>query len=238
MNNIDYKKWIVNFTKSIAYSTKEVLVDQVPNASGIVSDVKSAIDTASMNAKDAVSNVSSGIDIKDLKNSKPYKETMNVVKSAIRDVQTGDFAHLTMDGDEFGSDFGIDMGFDLEETTEDDEGNLVQKASVTNDAKLSATATISASNREIMALSQMSGQLRTSYSKNTKALANAVFQSTNVAANMLHNDITATNQRLDVLNQNIVNIVKFNSSQSKANEAALKHYARMEEAIGMMMNLY
>lgn len=238
MNNIDYKKWIVNFTKSIAYSTKEVLIDQVPNASGIVSDVKSAIDTASMNAKDAVSNVSSGIDINDLKNSKPYKETMNVVKSAIRDVQTGDFAHLTMDEDEFGSDFGIDMGFDLEETTEDDEGNLVQKASVTNDAKLSATATISASNREIMALSQMSGQLRTSYSKNTKALANAVFQSTNVAANMLHNDITATNQRLDVLNQNIVNIVKFNSSQSKANEAALKHYARMEEAIGMMMNLY
>lgn len=238
MNNIDYKKWIVNFTKSIAYSTKEVLVDQVPNASGIVSDVKSAIDMASMNAKDAVSNVSSGIDIKDLKNSKPYKETMNVVKSAIRDVQTGDFAHLTMDEDEFGSDFGIDMGFDLEETTEDDEGNPIQKASVTNDAKLSATATISASNREIMALSQMSGQLRTSYSKNTKALANAVFQSTNVAANMLHNDITATNQRLDVLNQNIVNIVKFNSSQSKANEAALKHYARMEEAIGMMMNLY
>ena len=41
MNNIDYKKWIVNFTKSIAYSTKEVLVDQVPNASGIVSDVTS-----------------------------------------------------------------------------------------------------------------------------------------------------------------------------------------------------
>lgn len=238
MNNIDYKRWIVNFTKSIAYSTKEVLVDQVPNASGIVSDVKSAIDTASMNAKDAVSNVSSGIDITDLKNSKPYKEAMNVVKSAIRDVQTGDFAHLTMDEDEFGSDFGIDMGFDFEETTEDDEGNPVQKANVTNDAKLSATATISASNREIMALSQMSGQLRTSYSKNTKALANAVFQSTNVAANMLHNDITATNQRLDVLNQNIVNIVKFNSSQSKANEASLKHYARMEEAIGMMMNLY
>ena len=238
MNNIDYKKWIVNFTKSIAYSTKEVLIDQVPNASGIVSDITSAIETASMSAKDAVGNAASGIDIKDLKNSKPYKETMNVVKSAIRDVQTGDFAHLTMDEDDFGSDFGIDMGLDLDETSEDDEGNTIQKASVTNDAKLSATATISASNREIMALSQMSGQLRTSYSKNTKALANAVFQSTNVAANMLHNDITATNQRLDVLNQNIVNIVKFNSSQSKANEAALKHYARMEEAIGMMMNLY
>ncbi len=238
MNNIDYKKWIVNFTKSIAYSTKEVLIDQVPNASGIVSDIASAVETASMNAKDAVGSATSGIDIKDLKNSKPYKETMNVVKSAIRDVQTGDFAHLTIDEDEFGSDFGIDMGFDFEETAEDDEGNTVQKASVTNDAKLSATATISASNREIMALSQMSGQLRTSYSKNTKALANAVFQSTNVAANMIHNDITATNQRLDVLNQNIVNIVKFNATQAKANEAALQHYARTEEAIGMMMNMY
>ncbi len=240
LNNIDYRKWLVNFTKSVAYSTKEVILDEIPNATGIVDDIKDAVSTATDNARDAISNASSGIDSKELKNSKPYKEAMNVIKGAARDIKTGDFAHLTMDEDEFGDDIGIDMGFSIDEVSadDDDENGGTAQVSVTNDAKLTATATINASNREIMALSQMSGQLRNSQLKSSKAIASAVFQSTNVAANMLHNDITATNQRLDVLNQNIVSLVKFNTTQSKANEAALKHYARMEEAIGMMMGMY
>ena len=240
LNNIDYRKWLVNFTKSVAYSTKEVILDEIPNATEIVDDIKDAVSTATDNARDAISNASSGIDSKELKNSKPYKEAMNVIKGAARDIKTGDFAHLTMDEDEFGDDIGIDMGFSIDEVSvdDDDENGGTAQVSVTNDAKLTATATINASNREIMALSQMSGQLRNSQLKSSKAIASAVFQSTNVAANMLHNDITATNQRLDVLNQNIVSLVKFNTTQSKANEAALKHYARMEEAIGMMMGMY
>lgn len=239
LNNIDYRKWLVNFTKSVAYSTKEVILDEIPNATGIVDDIKDAVSTATDNARDAISNASSGINSKELKNSKPYKEAMNVIRGAARDIKTGDFAHLTMDEYEFGDDIGVDMDFSIDEVSaDDDENGDIAQVSVTNDAKLTAIATINTSNREIMALSQMSDQLQNSQLKSSKAIASAVFQSTNVAANMLHNDITATNQRLDVLNQNIASSVKFNTTQSKANEAALKHYARMEEAIGMMMSMY
>ena len=240
MNNIDYKRWIVNFTKSIGYMTKDVFAENMTNTTDIVSSIGSATENAIDAASNAVEKIQTNLTPEKIQNSKQYKDAMAVVKGAARDIKTGDFAHLVTDEDDFGSDYGVDMNFDFDESVNDDsdENSNSATASVTNDAKLTATATINASNRQIMALSQMTSSLGKNQSQNAKALAKSLFNSTSIAANLIHGDITATNQRLDIINTNIENLVKFNQTQAKANEAALQHYARMEEAIGMAMGMY
>ena len=240
MNNIDYKRWIVNFTKSIAYMTKDVIAENMTNTTDIVSSIGSATENAIDAASNAVEKIQANLTPDKIQNSRQYKDVMAVVKGAARDIKTGDFAHLVTDEDDFGSDYGVDMNFDFDESVDDDsdENSNPATASVTNDAKLTATATINASNRQIMALSQMTSSLGKNQSQNAKVLAKSLFSSASIAANLIHGDITATNQRLDIINTNIENLVKFNQTQSKANEAALQHYARMEEAIGMAMGMY
>ena len=238
MNNIDYKKWIVNFTRSIAYSTKDVIAENMTNTSSILSEVGSAAETAKESVSEAIDKVTDGLRPENIKNSKQYKDAMSVIKGAVRDIKTGDFAHLVVDEDSFGDDLGVDMGFDMNESYDEETGETTSTAGITNDAKLTATATIDASNREILALSQMTSTLGKSNAKSANAIMKSLYNSTSIAANMLHNDITSTNARLDVINRNIENLVRFNETQSKANEAALEHYARMEEAIGIAMHMY
>ena len=153
MNNIDYKKWIVNFTRSIAYSTKDVIAENMTNTFSILSEVGSAAENAKENAAGAIDKVTDGLRPENIKSSKQYKDAMAVIKGAVRDIKTGDFAHLVVDEDSFGDDLGVDMGFDMNESYDEETGETTSTAGITNDAKLTATATIDASNREILALS-------------------------------------------------------------------------------------
>ena len=52
MNNIDPKKWLVTFGKLIAYTTRDIVVDKLPNATSILSEVGSSVSEA----KDSVAN--------------------------------------------------------------------------------------------------------------------------------------------------------------------------------------
>ena len=91
LNNIDYKKWIVNFTRSIAYSTKDVIAENMTNTSSILSEIGSAAENAKENATEAIDKVTDGLRPENIKNSKQYKDAMAVIKGAVRDIKTGDF---------------------------------------------------------------------------------------------------------------------------------------------------
>lgn len=242
MNNIDPKKWIVTFGKSIGYATKDLVVEKLPNAADLVDGIRSA----ASDARDAVDSALSGfqddygqISMNSIKSSSQYKDAMKAIDSAVSDIRSGNLTHAMelTDDDAFGDDLGFD--FDLEEeTTTDEDGNTVATiAGVTNDAKITARATIRGARAITLSIAQLTEDFSKIQRRTTKGMAQSVVQATIVQTNLIHADLTGINKRLDVLNANVASLVKLGQAHSTANEQASTHYARMEEAFTMMMKI-
>ena len=242
MNNIDPKKWIVTFGKSIGYATKDLVVEKLPNAADLVDGIRSA----ASDARDAVDSALSGfqddygqISMNSIKSSSQYKDAMKAIDSAVSDIRSGNLTHAMelTDDDAFGDDLGFD--FDLEEeTTTDEDGNTVATiAGVTNDAKITARATIRGARAVTLSIAQLTEDFSKIQRRTTKGMAQSVVQATIVQTNLIHADLTGINKRLDVLNTNVASLVKLGQAHSTANEQASTHYARMEEAFTMMMKI-
>ena len=242
MNNIDPKKWIVTFGKSIAYTARDVVVDKIPNTSQLLGDIGSA----TSDGRAAVDNALSGfkdengsITFQSIKQSSQFKSAMKVIDSAIADIRSGNIAHAAelTDIDDFGGDLGIDFGLD-EETQVDSEGNeTTVVAGITNDAKVTAQASIRGARAVTIGMRQLSEDFSRIFNRATKGATTATVHATIVSANMLHSDLVGINKRLDVMNTNIATLVQFGDAQSRMNEQTSTHYARMEEAFSVMMTM-
>ena len=242
MNNIDPKKWIVTFGKSIAYTARDVVVDKIPNTSQLLGDIGSA----TSDGRAAVDNALSGfkdengsITFQSIKQSSQFKSAMKVIDSAIADIKSGNIAHAAelTDIDDFGGDLGIDFGLD-EETQVDSEGNeTTVVAGITNDAKVTAQASIRGARAVTIGMRQLSEDFSRIFNRATKGATTATVHATIVSANMLHSDLVGINKRLDVMNTNIATLVQFGDAQSRMNEQTSTHYARMEEAFSVMMTM-
>ena len=242
MNNIDPKKWIVTFGKSIAYTARDVVVDKIPNTSQLLGDIGSA----TSDGRAAVDNALSGfkdengsITFQSIKQSSQFKSAMKVIDSAIADIKSGNIAHAAelTDIDDFGGDLGIDFGLD-EETQVDSEGNeTTVVAGITNDAKVTAQASIRGARAVTIGMRQLSEDFSRIFNRATKGATTATVHATIVSANMLHSDLVGINKRLDVMNTNIATLIQFGDAQSRMNEQTSTHYARMEEAFSVMMTM-
>ena len=242
MNNIDPKKWIVTFGKSIGYATRDIVVDKLPNAADLLSEIGSA----ASEARDAVDKAVSGfkdesgsISMNSIKNSSQYKDAMKAIDTAVSDIKSGNLAHAMelTDEDSFGDDFGFDFDFD-EETTTDEDGNTVATiAGITNDAKVNARATMRSARAVTLSINQLSNDFGKIQRSTAKGVAQSVVHATIVSTNLIHNDLTGINKRLDILNTNVASLVQLGQANVKANEQATIHYARMEEAYTMMMKM-
>ena len=242
MNNIDPKKWIVTFGKSIGYATRDIVVEKLPNAADLLSEIGSA----ASEARDAVDKAVSGfkdesgsISMNSIKNSSQYKDAMKAIDTAVSDIKSGNLAHAMelTDEDSFGDDFGFDFDFD-EETTTDEDGNTVATiAGITNDAKVNARATMRSARAVTLSINQLSNDFGKIQRSTAKGVAQSVVHATIVSTNLIHNDLTGINKRLDILNTNVASLVQLGQANAKANEQATIHYARMEEAYTMMMKM-
>lgn len=242
MNNIDPKKWIITFGKSIGYATRDVIVDKLPNTSSILSEIGNSASEARNSVESAIRNKTSDIgqlNIQTVKNTSQYKNAMKAIDSVISDIKSGNIAHAMelADIDSFGDDLGIDFDLD-EETSVDDDGNEVATiAGITNDAKVNAQATIRSAKAITLSLDQFSKDFAKIQRATSKGSTQAVVHATIVSTNLLHSDLAGINKRLDVMNVNIASLVKLGEANSNANEQATKHYARMEEAFTMFMKM-
>ena len=242
MNNIDPKKWLVTFGKSIAYTTRDIVVDKLPNATSILSEVGNSVSEA----KDSVENAIRGkvpdvgsLDMNSIKNSNEYRNAMKAIDGVISDIRSGNIAHTAelLDMDSFEDDLGIDFDLD-EETTVDENGNETATiAGITNDAKVTAHATIRGAQAVSMSISNFSKEFARIQRSTSRGTAQAVVHATIVSTNLIHADLSGINKRLDIMNTNIASLVKLGEAQSNANEQAVKHYARMEEAFTMYMKM-
>ena len=239
MNNVDMKKWLTNFSKSIAYASKDVIGDFMPNT-------KTTIDTIRDSAtefRDYVSSYKSqaNVDLAQMDRTGIEKKVKKSLSDILADVKSGDFYHTNSDAySDFGDDAGVDMDFDFGNGEDfDEDGNPIGDQSISNDAKLSAKASIAAGNMTVAAIGEMSERIQRTHVKTTQAALKSVMNTQLLTMNRLTDEVRGTNARLDLLNKQVSSIVKFNQeSQMAANEAALKHYGRMEEAMTMMMKMY
>ena len=242
MNNIDPKKWLVTFGKSIAYTTRDIVVDKLPNATSILSEVGNSV----TEAKDSVENAIRGkvpdigsLDMNSIKNSSEYRNAMKAIDGVIADIKSGNIAHTAelIDMDSFEDDLGIDFDLD-EETSVDEDGNTTATiAGITNDAKVTAHATIRSAQAVTLSINNFSKEFARIQRATSKGTAQAVVHATIVSTNLIHADLSGINKRLDIMNTNIASLVKLGEAQSSANEQAVKHYARMEEAFTMYMKM-
>ena len=242
MNNFDPKKWIVTFGKSIAYTTRDVVVDKLPNATSLLSEVGSAASTARDSVDTAISgfkNENGQITMQSIKNSSQYKSAMKVIDSAIADIKSGNITHAAelTDMDSFGDDLGLDFGLD-EETSVDEDGNETATiAGVTNDAKVTAQATIRGAKAVTISIQEMTKEFAKIQRSVSKGSTHAIVQATIVSANMIHSDLAGVNKRLDIMNTNIASLVTLGQAQSRMNEQTTTHYARMEEAYTALLTI-
>ena len=220
----------------------DIVVEKLPNAA----DLLSGIGSAASEARDAVDKAVSGfkdesgaISMTSIKNSSQYKDAMKAIDTAVSDIKSGNLAHVMelTDEDSFGDDFGFDFDFD-EETTTDEDGNTVATiAGITNDAKVNARATMRGARAVTLSISQLSDDFGRIQKSTAKGVAQSVVHATIVSTNLIHNDLTGINKRLDILNTNVASLVQLGQANAKANEQATTHYARMEEAYTMMMKM-
>lgn len=234
-NNTDVKTWLTNFTKSIVYSTAGMASNTLfPETSQHIS---SSIDMMK-EARDKFKESSIGVTIqtKRLDSTAAGRTTIKLLKSIVEDVKSGDFAIPKKD--DLLDDFGIDMDFNFDEV-ENEDGSIDFDVDVSNDAKLTANAVIDGSLITTEAIADMSKRLTRQGSKTTEVLVHTMQTMATISTNAITKQMIETNERLDLINDNVATIVNFlKESQASVNEATMKHYSAIEEAFAMQMRIW
>lgn len=231
--------WLANFGKSIGYSAKDVLTEVAPNTTKITEDAADEI----YKLRDFMSDYrAKGKQVdRALNFTELQKQANDIIEGTINDIKTGNFATPKDDfGDLFGSD---DLDFDTSDyTTSEDQnesGVEVRKLNLSTDAKATAKVSLEGSNRIAETLEKSSKAQMMAQVNTAKAIMNTTNNIGMIAVNKLGASLTETNKRLDQINTNLVNIVKFmNDNQSKVNQAHLEYLKSAHEFMKVQMEMY
>lgn len=231
--------WLANFGKSIGYSAKDVLTEVAPNTTKITEDAADEI----YKLRDFMSDYrSKGKQVdRALNFTELQKQANDIIEGTINDIKTGNFATPKDDfGDLFGSD---DLDFDSSDyTTSEDQnesGVEVRKLNLSTDAKATAKISLEGSNRIAETLERSSKAQMMAQVNTAKAIMNTTNNIGMIAVNKLGASLTETNKRLDQINTNLVNIVKFmNDNQSKVNQAHLDYLKSAHAFMKVQMEMY
>ena len=231
--------WLANFGKSIGYSAKDVLTEVAPNTTKITEDAADEI----YKLRDFMSDYrAKGKQVdRALNYTELQKQANDIIEGTINDIKTGNFATPKDDfGDLFGSD---DLDFDSSDyTTSEDQnesGVEVRKLNLSTDAKATAKVSLEGSNRIAETLERSSKAQMMAQVNTAKAIMNTTNNIGMIAVNKLGASLTETNKRLDQINTNLVNIVKFmNDNQSKVNQAHLDYLKSAHEFMKVQMEMY
>ena len=231
--------WLANFGKSIGYSAKDVLTEVAPNTTKITEDAADEI----YKLRDFMSDYrAKGKQVdRALNFTELQKQANDIIEGTINDIKTGNFATPKDDfGDLFGSD---DLDFDSSDyTTSEDQnesGVEVRKLNLSTDAKATAKVSLEGSNRIAETLERSSKAQMMAQVNTAKAIMNTTNNIGMIAVNKLGASLTETNKRLDQINTNLVNIVKFmNDNQSKVNQAHLEYLKSAHEFMKVQMEMY
>ena len=231
--------WLANFGKSIGYSAKDVLTEVAPNTTKITEDAADEI----YKLRDFMSDYrAKGKQVdRALNFTELQKQANDIIEGTINDIKTGNFATPKDDfGDLFGSD---DLDFDSSDyTTSEDQnesGVEVRKLNLSTDAKATAKVSLEGSNRIAETLERSSKAQMMAQVNTAKAIMNTTNNIGMIAVNKLGASLTETNKRLDQINTNLVNIVKFmNDNQSKVNQAHLDYLKSAHEFMKVQMEMY
>lgn len=231
--------WLANFGKSIGYSAKDVLTEVAPNTTKITEDAADEI----YKLRDFMSDYrAKGKQVdRALNFTELQKQANDIIEGTINDIKTGNFATPKDDfGDLFGSD---DLDFDSSDyTTSEDQnesGVEVRKLNLSTDAKATAKVSLEGSNRIAETLERSSKAQMMAQVNTAKAIMNTTNNIGMIAVNKLGASLTETNKRLDQINTNLVNIVKFmNENQSKVNQAHLEYLKSAHEFMKVQMEMY
>lgn len=231
--------WLANFGKSIGYSAKDVLTEVAPNTTKITEDAADEI----YKLRDFMSDYrAKGKQVdRALNFTELQKQANDIIEGTINDIKTGNFATPKDDfGDLFGSD---DLDFDSSDyTTSEDQnesGVEVRKLNLSTDAKATARVSLEGSNRIAETLERSSKAQMMAQVNTAKAIMNTTNNIGMIAVNKLGASLTETNKRLDQINTNLVNIVKFmNDNQSKVNQAHLDYLKSAHAFMKVQMEMY
>ena len=231
--------WLANFGKSIGYSAKDVLTEVAPNTTKITEDAADEI----YKLRDFMSDYrAKGKQVdRALNFTELQKQANDIIEGTINDIKTGNFATPKDDfGDLFGSD---DLDFDTSDyTTSEDQnesGVEVRKLNLSTDAKATAKVSLEGSNRIAETLERSSKAQMMAQVNTAKAIMNTTNNIGMIAVNKLGASLTETNKRLDQINTNLVNIVKFmNDNQSKVNQAHLDYLKSAHAFMKVQMEMY
>lgn len=231
--------WLANFGKSIGYSAKDVLTEVAPNTTKITEDAADEI----YKLRDFMSDYrAKGKQVdRALNFTELQKQANDIIEGTINDIKTGNFATPKDDfGDLFGSD---DLDFDSSDyTTSEDQnesGVEVRKLNLSTDAKATAKVSLEGSNRIAETLERSSKAQMMAQVNTAKAIMNTTNNIGMIAVNKLGASLTETNKRLDQINTNLVNIVKFmNDNQSKVNQAHLEYLKSAHAFMKVQMEMY
>lgn len=231
--------WLANFGKSIGYSAKDVLTEVAPNTTKIAEDASDEI----YKLRDFMSDYrAKGKQVdRALNYTELQKQANDIIEGTINDIKTGNFATPKDDfGDLFGSD---DIDFDSSDyTTSEDQnesGVEVRKLNLSTDAKATAKVSLEGSNRIAETLERSSKAQMMAQVNTAKAIMNTTNNIGMIAVNKLGASLTETNKRLDQINTNLVNIVKFmNENQSKVNQAHLDYLKSAHAFMKVQMEMY
>lgn len=224
-SNIDAKQWLTNFSKSIAYSTKNLVSSSLmPETSQLIS---SAVDSAK-EVRESLRETTKNIRItsRSVDQSAIGRDTRKIFNDVMKGIRTGNFS---IPKDDFFGDMDIDMDFNTTEYSEED-GSTTQVVEVSNDAKLTSAAVIESGNMTAEAISSMTKSLLSMNAKTAKAQTKAMQNMAVLVISNLGGQIAGTNKRLDTLNLTTSNILRFLvENQAKVNAKMMEHFARSEE---------
>lgn len=234
MGKKDYAK---NIIKSTSYSAINVASTIAPNSFAMGRGLQSVTPNISdLNSKmrTFISNSKNGIrqQLKNLNKNPVARSAQEALEQAKRDLSTGNFAKKSqpVNFDDFNFDDFDDELSDAEFSFDDEPmgGNTSKPKSAKFIGKSLHYNTYMTSNSIYDATSKIGGAILESHNQNTNRSLSAMM----TGFSKVDYDLNMISNKLDVMNENLVNIVKFNNNNiTKVNTAMLDYFDKSLEAM-------
>lgn len=211
-NKLPSASWLKNAGKSIAFSSIEVLKNITPTTSGIGS---SAIEGAK------------GLrELKQTAESSTVKKfASDILKTAMDDIKTGNFSLEKNTDDLFGSMNDLD---DWDVMDDEDDGDLVSE--VSEGDKLIGKAVLVGNATTVDSLKQVSETISRTQLKSAEYISHRISNVSISGFNTLNTTMKGVNNRLDIINENLVQMMRFqNENVSVTNQAMLDFFDKSLE---------
>jgi len=237
MNKPKANIWVKNASKSIAFSSLNVLKSITPNLSSTaISTADAAKDTISFirNTKTLVNSQNRSLD-----SSSIGRQAKDVIASAMEDIRSGNFSlqknqsdlyEISSDIDYYNNDYDSDTSSD-----DSDESGSDDTQSITEGDKVIGKAVLVGSNATVDSIKEMTNVLSSSTIKSAQM---ASLKQANIAMfgiNKINSGIMAININLTSINQNIIGLMEFqNQNTSVVNQAMLEYFDKNLETLNRL----